>query len=201
MRSILLLLLFLIITAESKAQLFSGRFGPGYYYTIDGQKVVGKIDRNADLYWEDPKNRYLLFKPDFQERQVDYKGIRSFVVDKDSFTVSHTEFLAYRVLLNTPVKLYSYFKWPPFAYGRVYPVKETTYLYGSSPDDVTFVTRENFIEVMSMIMADKPNVVAKIKDKTYRLAWIDDLITYYQTGQMPGKDNDKYNRNKKTQPF
>jgi hypothetical protein len=67
---------------------------------------------------------------------------------------------------------------------------KTTYYYGISPDKVTKLEKKQFIEVMSIILADKPDVVAKIKDKTFRYGDMDDLINYYKTGQMPKKSYD-----------
>lgn len=66
----------------------------------------------------------------------------------------------------------------------------TTYYYGPTQDKVTKLEKKQFIEVMSNIMADKPEVVAKIKDKTFRYGDMEDLLTYYRTGQMPKKSYD-----------
>jgi hypothetical protein len=66
----------------------------------------------------------------------------------------------------------------------------TTYYYGTTQDNVTKLEKKQFIEVMSNIMADKPEIVAKIKDKTFRYGDMEDLLTYYRTGQMPKKSYD-----------
>ena len=66
----------------------------------------------------------------------------------------------------------------------------TTYYYGSNQDKVTKLEKKQFMEVMSNIMADKPEVVAKIKDKTFRYGDMEDLLTFYRTGQMPKRSYD-----------
>lgn len=53
------------------------------------------------------------------------------------------------------------------------------YYYGSDTSALTELKKQNFIEVMSEIMADKPEAVDKIKDKTYKFGNIEKLIKYY----------------------
>ena len=67
---------------------------------------------------------------------------------------------------------------------------KTTYYYGTNQNNVTKLDKKQFIEVMSNIMADKPEVVAKIKDKTFRYGDIEDLLTFYRTGRMPKRSYD-----------
>ena len=110
MRTILLIC-FLIVTTAVKAQVgpfHINNFKQGYYYTNDGQKVKGKIEKSAEIYSESEDDKYILFKTDTGKRQVEFNDIRSFVIGTDSFTVSHKNRIAYKVELNAPYKLYSY---------------------------------------------------------------------------------------------
>jgi len=65
--------------------------------------------------------------------------------------------------------------------------KTTVYFYGEDPDSVTLIKHKNFIDVMSIILAAKPKLVAKIKDKTYTLGWMDEILEFYNTGKEPQK--------------
>lgn len=56
----------------------------------------------------------------------------------------------------------------------------TSYYYGTGPDEVTELDRKSFIDVMSRMMADKPQVVELIKNKTFRYGDMDNLIEYYR---------------------
>jgi hypothetical protein len=134
------------------------------------------------------------------------KDIRSFVVKSDSFTVSKSSLITkcpfLQVRLNGANKLYlskpmaltynpgtnfgaiggaisalaSYKKYQGYSYG---------YYYGPNQDELSKLDKKNFIDVMSIIMADKPEIVTKIKDKTYRFGNVESLIDYYTTGVEP----------------
>jgi len=67
-----------------------------------------------------------------------------------------------------------------------------TYYYGTDPDNLTKLTHKEFMDVMSKIMADKPEIVSKIQDKTYRYSDMKELLIYYKTGKDPdSKDKSK----------
>jgi hypothetical protein len=132
----------------------------------------------------------------------------------DSFAISHHKALYYapvlKVLVNSPTKLYywtadvvnwgTYFGAVGGVIGAAVSSKaksnltkgfSAAYFYGSNPDTLQLITRKNFIEIMSNILADKPEVVARIKDKTFDIFLMDDLLTYYRTGEIPYNPNDK----------
>lgn len=201
---LILLLCFFIVTTAANAQsglLHINNFKPGYYYTNDGQKITGKIEKNADVYSTAPEDKYILFKTDTGKSQVLLTDIKAFAIGKDSFTVSHKNLTAYKVILNTPVKLYSYIVIsngysPGFmgangmmTGGGATQSKNTVYFYGAEPDSVVLIRRKNFIDAMSIVMAAKPNVVTKIKDKTYTMGWLDELLDFYNTGNEPPKQS------------
>jgi hypothetical protein len=63
--------------------------------------------------------------------------------------------------------------------GRQGGRSKTTYFFGASPSELTQITNETFIDVMSDIMADEPQVVQQIQANKYSLNKMDALIAYY----------------------
>jgi hypothetical protein len=209
MRKILLLLCILSITISAKAQIFGKHYDEGFYYDPAGVKHTGLIS------WSPPHKSifsgsgdYIYFKPEKKAEKIKLKNtqIKSFAlrddsVKMDSFVVSvnkefkNAPFL--QVLLDNDVKIYSFAEMAssggmttPGAGGTMivgpgYSYINTKYYYGSNPNDVISLTKKNFIEVMSKIMADKPDVVEKIKTKKLRYKMLGDLIELYKTGKMP----------------
>ncbi len=57
--------------------------------------------------------------------------------------------------------------------------KHVTYYYGSDTGSMTELKKQNFIDVMSEVMADEPDAVDKIKTKKYGLGDMDKLVKYY----------------------
>jgi len=62
---------------------------------------------------------------------------------------------------------------------------KTTYFFGNDPENVTELNRKNFVETMSQIMANKPEAVARIKNKKLRYGDMDDLLYFYRYDMMP----------------
>lgn len=56
-----------------------------------------------------------------------------------------------------------------------------TYYYGSDTSAMTELTKKNFIDIMSEVMADQPDAVAKIKSKEYKIGDMEKLVTYYNS--------------------
>ncbi|MDT3405514.1 hypothetical protein [Mucilaginibacter terrae] len=195
MRTILLALCILGVTLTSHAQsLFGKTWIDGYYYDLTGKKVTGLISWSApqkSLFSTEGDRIFFKEKEDAQKVKLLSKQISGFVMDKDSFVVSKhidlKDFSFLSVVLNTPTKLYL----STIAYsaitsnGMVSGGVLKNYYYGPDPDNITKITRKNYIDVLSQLMADKPDVVAKIKDKKFRFGRIDDLVEYYQTGVIP----------------
>jgi hypothetical protein len=139
--------------------------------------------------------------------------ISSFTIETDSFVVSKNKALApapiMQVLLNTPVKLYHWqaeiINWPVLAFGAIGGIiagapgvgmsgGSDAYFYGPDPERLNILTRKNFIQVLSDIMADKPELAEKIKNKKFRYRDMKDLQVFYTTGKLPEKPNeDVYN--------
>jgi hypothetical protein len=204
--SLTVLLLITIIT-YSRAQImgFGHHWEEGCYYDINGNKTCGLISEyiRAQSIFEADRN--FLFKKDKDDKRVKIyaKNTKSFVVGKDSFVVSNSQILDetpyLQVAIDKPLKLFIARlprQTPGFGMGMPIGVLTATmavsfsytknkYYYGADQDSIFQVKRKDFIEVMCKIMADKPNVVAKIKDKTYRFGDLDDLLVFYLTGTEP----------------
>ena len=56
-----------------------------------------------------------------------------------------------------------------------------TYYYGSDTSAMTELTKKNFIDILSEVMADQPDAVAKIKSKEYKIGDMEKLVTYYNS--------------------
>jgi hypothetical protein len=211
MRKILLLLCILSITISAKAQLFGKSWKEGSYYGTDGKKYTGFISWEiASPSIFKSKGDYIFFKPDKKadDLKINSIDLRAFTmrVDEetiDSFTVSKNiifekaSFL--KVLIANDIKLYSWvttYKAPPTmtmsANGWMPDVStlgryntKISYFFGSDPENVTKLDKKNFIEAMSKIMANKPDAVARIKNKKLRYSNMDDLLYFYKYDIMP----------------
>jgi len=197
---LLLILLFFVDIANAQ------KWQPGYFYDNDGNKNVGFIANYInDEYIRDPNQKSFLFKagPNDNYSKIFAGNITSFVVAQDSFVVSDSRILNetpfLQVATNGPLKLYIARlprHTPEFGLGTQigflsiggatsFPYTKNKYYYGNNPDNITELTRKDFIDVMSRVMADKPEVVKKIQDKDYRYGDMNDLLVYYMTGKEP----------------
>jgi len=212
MRTILLLC-FLIVTTAVKAQFmgFGHHWVAGCYYDLEGKKTTGLLSeyiKEPSLF--DGPEKYFLFKEnkDSAKIKVLAKNVRSFVAERDSFVISNSKILNetpfIQVIIDKQTKLYVARlprQTPGFgvmsgagaivtSIGVSFSYTKNKYYYGESPDSITQVKRKNFVEVMSKIMADKPEAVAKIKNETFTFGYIDNLIDFYLTGKMPKQDDE-----------
>lgn len=213
MRFVLLLICILSVTLSSNAQVFSKNWTSGNYYDTLGNKTSGLIAWSRPEKMSKDSGDHIFFKADKKAAKttISVTQLSCFTMGTDSFTISHHKGLYYapvlKVLNNGPVKLYYWsadvVNWgtyfgaiggaiagatakPSLAKGG-----NAAYFYGSNQDDLQLLTRKNFIDVMSSMLADKPEVVAKIKDKSFDIFLMDDLLTYYKTGEIPYNPNDK----------
>lgn len=205
MRKILLVLCILSITISAKAQLFSRNWIKGAYYDPKGQKISGLV------CWYPPKgsnkkNVYIYFKPakDSPETKISTDNISAFITDKDddgmidSFTISKNPLFEHKPVVQVissknDLKLYesdvSVVKTLSTGMGATgfqsTIVIEATYYYGPSIDNLTVLDKNNFMEIMPQIMVDKPEAVARIKNKKLRFKDIQDLFYFYKYDIMP----------------
>jgi len=212
MRKILLLLCILSITISAKAQFFGKNWKEGSYYGTDGNKHIGLIAwevASPSIFKK--KGDHIFYKTDKKADNVkisstdltaftmryDEETIDSFIVSKN-IMLENNPFL--RVVIANNIKLYSWlttttmaptmtmgtygWKLDLITKGSRYSVK-TTYFFGSDPENVTKLDKKNFIEIMSKIMADKPEAVARIKNKKLRYGDMEDLLYFYRYDMMP----------------
>ncbi|QHS56729.1 hypothetical protein GWR56_14685 [Mucilaginibacter sp. 14171R-50] len=206
MRKILLLLCILSITIGAKAQLFGKHYDEGAYYDSVGVKHAGLIS------WEVPapsifkkKGDHIYYKPNknADDVKINSTALTSFTMRRneetvDSFVVSQNKkfekapFL--KVVIANEVKLYSWTTMSQssgmsmgtgFSVGAGVSGGKTTYFFGNGPEDLTELNKKNFIEIMSQIMANKPEAVARIKNKKLRYGDMDDLLYFYKYDVMP----------------
>ncbi|WP_419801165.1 hypothetical protein [Mucilaginibacter sp.] len=65
---------------------------------------------------------------------------------------------------------------------------KNAYYYGDDPNSLKELNRDNFIPIMSEIMASQPEIVEKIKNKKYRYGQMDKLIfDFYQLKEASPK--------------
>lgn len=213
MKKFLLLLCILSITISAKAQLFGKNWKEGSYYDLQGTKHAGLISWTPpQLSFLKGKGDNIYYKKDKKSDDIKIKSVDlmafNMKVDEetiDSFIVSKNEKFEDAPFLNVviahDVKLYSWITAPPQApgmgvggmvmgVGRVtmgvgVSAGKTIYFFGSDPENVTKLDKKNFIETMSKIMADKPETVARIKNKKLRYGDMDDLLYFYRFGLMP----------------
>jgi hypothetical protein len=209
MRKILLSIFFLaVVHISAHAQADNSKhWQPGYYYDNDNIKHTGFISYFVnEEYANSAAQKFFLFRDNATDevgRRIFAGNITSFVVARDSFVVSdahvlnETPFL--QVAVNNPLKLYIARvrrHSPEFGVGTSigflsiagetsFPYTKEKYYYGKTPDNLTELTRKDFINVMSQVMSDKPEVVAKIQKKDYRYGDMKDLLVYYNTGKEP----------------
>jgi hypothetical protein len=215
MRTILLVLCILSVTFSAKAQLFGRDWSEGSYYDLSGKKITGLISWSvpSKSIFSGPGDN-IFFKPNKEGKKVKIPStqLTAFVMENDSFVISHHQDLAkapfLAVMLNSAVKLYlsstarasaPMMVGNPammgtammYTAGFAFSGNKNVYYYGSDADALTKLEKKQFIEVMSKIMADKPEVVAKIQDKTFKYSKIEKLLDYYKTGKLSGKDTSK----------
>jgi len=215
MHKITLIFFLLAGSLFANAQGPNRKWYAGTLYHTSGEIFDGLISWTPPRKGEYEDGDQVLYRADEKSEvfPIPYYKINSFVMGNDSIVVSHSVLFKnspfMTVVLDNPTKLYTNkirkngFPLMINTGGFTGNVGmgvgvgtsvgggvKTTYYYGISPDKVTKLEKKQFIEVMSTILADKPDVVAKIKDKTFRYGDMDDLINYYKTGQMPKKSYD-----------
>lgn len=210
-----LFLLFVLVTTAtiSRAQLSNIQFDEGTVYHTTGEIFHGSVSWSPPSKGQYPDGDQILFKnqgsPDIFP--IPYFKIKTFTMGPDSFVVSTNINLKNSPILlvevNGPVCLYAakIFKQGfPLLIGSgggggnigvglevgtaIGRGVRTSYYFGKNANNVTKLDKKNFIENMSLILADKPEVVAKIKDKTFRYGDMDALLKYYYTGKLPATD-------------
>jgi hypothetical protein len=214
MRKSLLLILIIVSSFAAKAQP-QRKWLEGTVYHTSGEIFDGLISWAPPHKGEYEDGDQILYTANEHSEvfPIPYYKIKSFVMGADSFVVSrnvlfkNSPFMI--VSVDNPTKLFAV-KTAKNGFPLIINTggftgnvgmgvgvgttvgggTRTNYYYGLTQDNVTKLDKKNFIDVMSNIMADKPEVVAKIKDKTFRYGDMEDLLKYYYTGEMPKKSYD-----------
>lgn len=215
MRKIFFILFILACTYNTKAQGSQRKWYEGTLYHSSGEVFKGLLSWVPARKGEYEDGDQVLYRADEKSEAfpVPYYKVKAFTMGTDSFTVSHnvlfknTPFMAVSVDNATklytvrtvkngiPIMLNTGGGGVNFGVGMGIATTvgggvRIAYYYGASPEKVTKLEKKQFIAVMSEILADKPDVVAKIKDKTFRYGDMEDLLNYYRTGQLPKKTDD-----------
>lgn len=210
MRKILFVLFILICSFTANAQAPAQQWDEGTVYHTTGEVFSGLVSWAPPMKGQYPDGDQIFFKnsgsPDIFP--IPYFKIKAFTMGRDSFVVSTNINLKNNPILlvevDGPVCLYAakIFKQGfPLLIGSgggggnfgmglevgtaIGRGVKTSYYFGKTPNTTTKLDKKNFVETMSTILADKPEVVAKVKDKTFRYGDMDALLKYYYTGKLP----------------
>jgi hypothetical protein len=212
MKPFLLIALFLLITSSSFAQLFGRNYTTGAYYTVDGQKYNGLIAMDFDppsIF--SSRDNTIFFKTDTGAQRVKIKvsTIKAFCVTNrdtartDSFVIIHNlnlsrikyDYDIIQVIYDKgPVKLYNYRLQRRVGGGFNALLVTATYydnyyFYGADANTAVELKNKNFIEVMSNMLADAPDIVEMIKNKTYKMGDMHEMLKRYNARGIKAATN------------
>ncbi|AYL96035.1 hypothetical protein [Mucilaginibacter celer] len=211
MRTIFLLLCILsvTVTAHSQSKRFD-KFVPGSFvdttnkvytgyvsWTLADQNIFGKGKGGCISYKENKDADFVYVSTNF---------MKSFTMEADTFMVIKNKDFKLNpiikiVLSKNPEKLYSYLPYTPggnygnptaamnglpgYSFAGGIDLNYSVFYTGPDAEHLTRVTKENFAELLSKVMADKPEVLARISNQTFDHKHIGDLVKYYKTGELP----------------
>jgi hypothetical protein len=219
MRSILIILCFMLLVTTAKSQ----KWQPGYFYDVKGTKNSGLIALDPGGKGPIKDEGFIGYKEDNKAPvlKLSASDLRSFVAGRDSFVVavsppdgwSRYDLDFVRVVVDAPLRLFeaqgsnggggSGFAIEPgigigggtggwgggIGGGISIPIGrgggggrkggKTIYFYGANTAEMQPITNENFIDMMTEIMGDEPEVVEQIQLKKFSLKSMDRLIAYF----------------------
>lgn len=203
MRTIFLLLCILSVTLTTKAQ--SKRFDkwvPGSFTDTANRTRTGLIswtladqdmfDKGGCISYKENKDADFVY--------ISTEWMKCFTMEADTFMITKAKGFGrnpiIKVAINNAEKLYYYLPYTSNRYAGSFNGMPTyfksgsdlsyyTFYAGPDAENITHITKDNFVEMLSKIMADKPEVIARIADKTFDYKHINDLVKYYKTGELP----------------
>lgn len=231
MRSILIILFFMLIVVSAKSQ----KWQPGHFIDVKGISEQGFIRAYTSGNGPIKNEGFIEFKEDEKADPIRLSAsdLQSFVAGKDSFVVAHApgnetwakkdlDFV--RVVVDEPLKIYAtrgagsgngggsgIHVSPGFGlssgggYGTSYggglgisfgggggggKSSKMSYYYGTNTAGMQHLTNENFIDIMSEVMGDEPDVVVRIRNGNYKLSNIEKLVDFFnktRDGHTPAK--------------
>ncbi len=216
MRSILIILFFLLASVTAKSQ----KWQQGYFYDVKGNKVAGLLRLYPSGKNPIKDEAFIEYREDSKSTAIKLSAsdLRSFTVARDSFVVaanggwSAYELDFVRVALNTPIRLYQAQGYGgsggsgigfgpeigagvgtggygggigggisiPIGGGGRGGSKGSIYFYGSNTANMKPISNQEFVDVMSEVMADEPDAVEQIKNNKYNLGNVEKLIAYFK---------------------
>ena len=204
MRTIFLLLCILSVTVSAHAQ--SKRFDK---WVPDSFTDTANRTRSGLISWPLAdqnmfgKGGCISYK---ENKDADFvyistEWMKSFTMEADTFVVVKDKTFKLNPIIkvvvnNNPEKLYSYLPYTSSVHGGningMLPyyrsgidLNYSVFYYGPDCEHLTRITKDNFVEMLSKIMADKPETVTRISDKTFDYKHIGNLVKYYKTGELP----------------
>jgi hypothetical protein len=204
---ILFLSLFLLISLYAKAQTFQPGY---YYDTTGVKHVglvrVSTLDNGAAYGTSKIIGTEVFnFKinADAQKQEVYAYDVKSVVTGIDSFVVQRTFIIKnngevkkddngnpykhaafFQVQLDhSDFKIYSKEQFGNSTFNNGFSLQSPNrieYYYGKVIDNIEPFTNDNFVDFMSYIMNDSPDIVAKIKNKEFKLRKMDKLLKAYK---------------------
>ncbi|MFD0794422.1 hypothetical protein ACFQZX_12415 [Mucilaginibacter litoreus] len=215
MRKLFLFFLFLLTVSIARAQTPNMQWDEGTVYHTSGEVFHGLVSWTPPMKGEYPDGDQIFYRADANSNvfPIPYYKLRAFTMAADSFVVSTNVILKNSPILlvevDGPFNLYaaSIFKQGfPLLIGsgggggnfgvgmevgtHIGRGVKTTYYFGKDPNNVTKIDKKNFAATMSSILAGKPEVVTKIKDRTFRYGDMKALLDYYYTGKLPINTNE-----------
>jgi hypothetical protein len=217
MRSILIILFFMLIVVSAKSQ----KWQPGHFTDVKGIVETGLIRAYPGGSGPIKNEGFIEYKENEKANPIKLSAsdLQSFIAGKDSFVVAHApgnetwakkDFDFVRVVVDEPLKIYatrgagsgggsgihvspgvglstgggygtSYGGGVGISFGGGGGGKSSkmSYYYGSSTANMQHLTNENFVDIMSEVMGDEPDVVLRIRNNDFRLSNIEKLIEYF----------------------
>ena len=205
-KRLLIILSLVSITAIAQAQSWE----PGYFFDVKGNKEVGLIKLYPSGKSPIKDEAFIEFKEDNKASSIKLSAsdLSSFVIGRDSFVVAvaprisdwRNEFDFVKVAVDGDPKLYVFRGNAGGGGGGIRPELgvgigggfgggggkrniKTSWYYGRNTAGMKQLTNANFIDIMSDIMGDEPDVVDQIRANRYNLSNIDKLIAYFESVQ------------------
>ncbi|MEM8893874.1 MAG: hypothetical protein AAGC88_04795 [Bacteroidota bacterium] len=177
----------LLPVLTSKAQ----RFKEGYYYTNEGEKVVGQVRHVFSAKFGNMGDNTIVFRErkGAKKLKLDSYEIKSFVIEKDSFIVVKNfkinAFANYsrdfaKVLISGKLTLLLHHTTATNGSGAVMmttPV--TTYLINGQGKTRRMSTNKDFRQVLPTFLVGAPEIIEKIESKDYSKPHLRQIIREY----------------------
>jgi len=226
MRSILIILFFMLIAVSAKSQ----KWQPGYFYDVKGNKETGFINAHPGGKGPIKDEAFIEFKDNNKGNpfKLSASDLKSFVIGRDSFVVAGeppTSNWQYgldfvKVEVNEDLKLFVFrgegnggigssgiqpaFEGGvgggtggygggigagisiPIGHGGGKGGNRVAYYYGENTAQMKELTPLNFVDIMSDMMGDDPDIADAIHNNKYNLGNIEKLVADFKKSMTRG---------------